>query len=130
MGIDDYSVLLGLVSFFQCGKVYISSVKELSTFKVTKLQDLVEKIKPFLQSVKISTCKQGYVSPSFEAWNILYTKGIQKDVDLRRVVDLVYNINQAGKLRKMEKESYLSLFSNECNNITSLCLYCIFIIKK
>lgn len=117
MGIDDYSVVLGLISFFWCGKVYISTTQEIVTFRVIKLQDLIKAIQPFLEDIKLSTIKQEYLVNTFSAWDILSTQGVKKDADLQHIVNLVYNINQVlprggapGKLRKIDKESYLSLF--------------------
>lgn len=64
-----------------------------------------------LKSVHLNTVKQEYIAPSFEVWNILAKEGISSDVNLFRVVDLVYAINIEGKRRKLSKSEYMKRFS-------------------
>lgn len=68
-GIDDYSLLLELITFFQCGNV--SSVwgnkREARRYRVSSISNLVEKVQPVLESVELKSIKRTYLEPSFEA---------------------------------------------------------------
>ena len=41
---------------------------------------------------------------------ILYNHGVKQDVHLLAIVDLVYDMNQGGKRRKLSKAAYCQLF--------------------
>lgn len=118
IGLEDYSVLLGLKKKLQCGEVSISisTKKEFAQYRVKNKKDLVEKLIPVLKDFHLYTVKQEYLVRSFEVWDILYTESIQSDKTLQRVVDLVYNMNLGGKLRKISKEAYLELFKGAYKN--------------
>lgn len=110
MGNEDYSVLEGLLHFFKCGTIY-KLRSDASRFTIENSKNLVDKVLPVLKSVHLNTVKQEYIAPSFEVWNILAKEGISSDLNLFRVVDLVYAINIAGKRRKLSKSEYLKRFS-------------------
>jgi hypothetical protein len=112
MGNEDFSVLKGLVDFFNCGTIYTLQ-SDASRFTVENSKRLVHNVIPVLKSVHLNTIKQNYLPISFEAWKIISTNGITKDDDMRRVVELVYTINIEGKKRKLNKSDYLKRFINK-----------------
>lgn len=109
-GIDDYNVLLEIKQYFGCGSVIKVANKEAARFRMVNLNDIVNKIQPILECAALNTVKSTYVNPAIKVWNILQKKGIASDENLLQVVDLVYNINQEGKTRKITKESYIKNF--------------------
>ena len=110
MGNEDFSVLKGLVDFFNCGTIYTLK-SDASRFTVENSKLLVHNVIPALSNIHLNTSKQDYLSASFKAWEILATNGISQDKDLRQVVELVYTMNIEGKRRKLSKSDYLKRFT-------------------
>lgn len=108
-GNEDRAVLEDVKSYLGCGKVYDLKTNT-SRYQVENVSDLITKVLPVFKDNVFNTSKQSYFSNTVEAWNILATKGISKDEDLLKVVELVYDINLEGKRRKLVKEEYLKLF--------------------
>lgn len=106
-GIEDYSLLLKLLEFFGCGRVVISTKKEAADFIVSDTRSLITNILPVLEKMHLNTVKQTYVDPSIQAWYIIHN-GIKTREQLMDVVELVYNMNQGGKMRNMSKEAYVA----------------------
>lgn len=109
MGNEDFSVLKGLVDFFNCGTIYTLQ-SDASRFTVENSKLLVNNVMPVLSNIHLNTIKQDYLPASFKAWVILATNGIGQDDDLRQVVELVYTMNIKGKRRKLSKSDYLKRF--------------------
>lgn len=106
--IDDYSVLILLKDFFNCGKILIIPSGNAARFSVRSMKDILKYVKPVLEIMSLNTVKRNYLVPSYEAWDIISKKGTQREENFRRVVDLVYTINKEGKNRNIEKKFYLS----------------------
>jgi hypothetical protein len=98
MGKGDEQVLHDLVKFFDCGKVY-PLPSQSSRFQIENVRlkgglgnDLLQKVCPFFETANHS---------------------LTDDATLRvltQLVDLVYNMNQGGKSRKLTKTQYLAKF--------------------
>lgn len=108
MGKGDEQVLHDLVKFFDCGKVY-SLPSQSSRFQIENVNDLLQKVCPFFEINSLITTKQEHFITSVEAWKLLANHSLTDDV-LIRLVDLVYNMNQGGKSRKLTKTQYLAKF--------------------
>nr|QVG61520.1 hypothetical protein [Rhizoctonia sp.] len=115
MGTGDEQVLHDLVKFFDCGKVY-SLPSQSSRFQIENappggsgLNDLLEKVCPFFETNSLITIKQEHFTTSVEAWKLLANHSLTDDI-LIQLVDLVYNMNQGGKSRKLTRKQYLAKF--------------------
>lgn len=106
--LDDREVLEDLVVFFGCGRVYELPSKAI-VFKVETATEIVDVVFPLIMLGTFNTVKQTYLAPSLEALLILKNRGVRLDIDLLRIVDLVYNMNQGGKRRKLTKAAYCKL---------------------
>ena len=107
--INDYSVLIDICKYFGRGKVYALNV-EACRFQIEKAQDLMDVIEPIVNKMTLRTNKKHYVDPSVKAWHVIQ-KGIKTEKDLIKIVDLVYQLNQEGKYRKISKIDYLNKIS-------------------
>lgn len=103
---EDTSVLDEIQIYFSCGKVYSVSDK-MSRYQIENSTLLLKFVVPFLNKVNLNTIKQEYTESCIQAWEILSEKGIKSDENLRKVVDLVYNLNLQGKSRKVPSHIYL-----------------------
>lgn len=86
--------------------------KVVKVLKITKLDDLVNKVIPFLDTYAMHTQKTGY----YEIWKkvclILHfnNKKLTKEQVLE-IIELAYNMNRNGKRRKLTKEAYIELIN-------------------
>lgn len=110
--IDDYTVLLELTKFFNCGIIYILPSGNAARFSVRSMRELLSHVKPVLLIMHLNTVKQEYILQGYKAWNIISNEGTQCDKNFLKVIDLVYTINNKGKSRKIDKEIYVSLIVN------------------
>lgn len=114
MGKGDEQVLHDLVKFFDCGKVYPRALptarpSQSSRFQIENVDDLLQKVCPFFETNSLITTKQEHFTISVEAWKLLANHSLTDDV-LIQLVDLVYNMNQGGKSRKLTRKQYLAKF--------------------
>lgn len=107
--LDDLAVLEALVIFFGCGKIY-KLPSNAYVFKVVTVKDILSKVWPLLKEGTFNTVKRTYLDKSYDALIILKQYGVKQDVHLLAVVDLVYDMNQGGKRRKLTKAAYCKLF--------------------
>lgn len=107
--LEDLEVLHDLIIFFDCGKIYLLPSKA-AVFKVETVNDILYKVWPKIILGVFNTVKQTYLEPSYKALLILKNQGVKHDDDLLRIVDLVYNMNQGGKNRKLTKAAYCDMF--------------------
>lgn len=107
--LDDLTVLEDLVVFFGCGKIY-KLPSNAFVFKIEKTSEILCKVWPLISLITFNTIKSTYLGKSYAALLILNNQGVRKDVDLLKVVDLVYDMNQGGKNRKLTKAAYLDIF--------------------
>jgi hypothetical protein len=82
---------------------------------------LVDAVCPFFETNSLITTKQEHFTAStddlelkalvdaVEAWKLLANHSLTDDV-LIQLVDLVYNMNQGGKSRKLTRKQYLAKF--------------------
>lgn len=59
---------------------------------------------------QFNTVKRTYIDKSYQAMLILQSRGIRQDEDLLAIVDLVYDMNQGGKNRRLTKAAYCDKF--------------------
>jgi hypothetical protein len=109
--LEDKVVLQDLLAFFGCGKIYRLPSKA-CVFKVEKTNDILDKVWPLIRIGTFNTVKRTYLSKSYAALQILQNQGVKENIHLRFLVDLVYNMNQEGKRRKLTKTAYLDKFIN------------------
>lgn len=96
------------MKFFDCGKVY-PLPSQSSRFQIENVNDLLQKVCPFFETNSLITTKQEHFITSVEAWKLLANHSLTDDV-LIQLVDLVYNMNQGGKSRKLTRKQYLAKF--------------------
>lgn len=108
--LDDLEVMNDLVVFFGCGKVYRLK-KKAYIFYVSNASHILNKVWPLISLGQFNTVKKTYLGPSLEVLQILTNQGIKLDKDLLKIVDLVYNMNQGGKKRKLTKADYCKFFN-------------------
>lgn len=106
--LEDNIVLEKVLNYFNCGNIYSLKTK-MSRFQVEKAKDLHTIISPFLKTIHLNTVKNLYLTNCYKAWEILAEEGIKSNENLKKVVDLVYDMNQEGKYRKLTKDEYLKL---------------------
>ena len=92
-------------------------------FSPPGLNNLMSNVQPVFENIHRAkpTVKQLYLKPTFFVWNILSTQKMNDKNVFIQVVNLVYNINQAGKSRKYTKEEYLYINEASIQSKIELC---------
>lgn len=107
--LDDLPVLEDLVIFFGCGKINKLPSNAI-VYKVITTSDILDKVWPLITLGQFNTVKQTYIEKSYQAMLILRSRGVRHDEDLLAIVDLVYDMNQGGKNRRITKAAYCDKF--------------------
>lgn len=112
MATEDKSVLVGLAKFMGCGYIKKVTNKEAVSYSVEGLKSIRMFVEPVFKKLHLNTVKQTYLNNCFLVYAIISENNIKKKEHFEKVVDLVYNINQEGKYRKITKEKYLEKISS------------------
>ncbi len=104
----NYSVLLEIRDFFDCGSIRFSKKDQNYKYEVRSITDLVKKVVPHFKKFPLKTSKQ----KDFEIFAqvcglVLQSKHLNKAY-LRKIIEWSYQMNKAGK-RKHLKAKLLSV---------------------
>lgn len=102
-------IMLELEKFFQCGGIRKSERDGTLKYECRKIQDINKKIIPFIKKYPLYTAKWH----DFEIFCYICSmiaRGLHLNKDgMREIVELVYQMNDLGKNRKIPKEQFLTI---------------------
>jgi len=105
------SVLYELQLFFQCG--YVNQLPTAAArYQVQNLNSIMNNIIPVFQDMEFNTRRQEHFLIFKEVCEILKNEGIKTDSNLRRVVNLAWEMNDSGR-RKLTKSQYIQKFTKK-----------------
>lgn len=112
--LSSISVLKELITFFKCGKVYLLK-SSAARYQVQTVDEILNNIYPIFNNITFNTIKQEQFNILIKTCNYIKTNGFKTDKDLKFIVDLAWDMNNAGKNRKIPKKEYLKKFNIDSN---------------
>jgi len=104
------SILMELIKFFKCGKVYkLSSAA--ARFQIQSVSEILNNVYPVFKNMEFNTIKQEQFNKLIQICEIINIKGYKSNEDLKSIVDLGWDMNLDGKRRRLSKEEYLKKFT-------------------
>jgi len=110
MELSSISVLYELVDYFKGGRVYTLPTVA-ARYQIQNFQQILNLIYPLYNITGFNTTKQDHFLKTIQVCEIVVTEGYKSNVNLKKIVDLAYNMNNFGRRRKLTKEEYLKKFT-------------------
>lgn len=110
MELSSISVLYELVDYFKGGAVY-SLPTVAARYQIQNFQEILSLIYPLYNITGFNTTKQDHFLKTIQVCEIVVNEGYKSNDNLKKIVDLAYEMNNSGKRRKLTKEEYLKKFT-------------------
>lgn len=110
MELSSISVLYELVDYFKGGAVY-SLPTVAARYQIQNFQEILSLIYPLYNITGFNTIKQDHFLKTIQVCEIVVNEGYKSNDNLKKIVDLAYEMNNSGKRRKLTKEEYLKKFT-------------------
>ena len=107
--LSSISLLNELKTFFNCGKIY-KLPSAAARYQVVNVDDILNNIYPIFKNIEFNTAKDERFKIAMEVAKIIKTEGYKTNINLKKIVDLAWNMTQEGKYRKITKLEYLVKF--------------------
>lgn len=110
MELSSISVLYELVDYFKGAAVY-SLPTVAARYQIQNFQEILSLIYPLYNITGFNTTKQDHFLKTIQVCEIVVNEGYKSNDNLKKIVDLAYEMNNSGKRRKLTKEEYLKKFT-------------------
>jgi len=80
-------------------------------YQIQNFQEILNLIYPLYNITGFNTTKQDHFLKTIQVCEIVVNEGYKSNDNLKKIVDLAYNMNNSGRRRKLTKEEYLKKFT-------------------
>ena len=74
---------------------------------------MLNNIRPILDQIKLNTYKGGNYDIAIKVCEIIRDRGYKSNDAFKEIIELAYSSNKSGKRRRISKEEFLALLTND-----------------